>query len=106
MGRGLHSDSDQGQAFEDHPSSDLNTYLGYTTLRRSYCFIKEEEAVLSDPHAPWMIKLAYQILRAELPCLPAGISHKSPIFKNLFLAYHFGSHWIPFVWRHEKCETQ
>ena len=26
MGLDLHSDSDQGQEFEDHPSADLNTH--------------------------------------------------------------------------------
>ena len=39
MGGGLHSDSDQGQEFEDRPSADLNTHLtrpqgGAATPRR------------------------------------------------------------------------
>ena len=51
----LHSFSDQGPEFEDHPSADLNTHLtgyqgGATTPRK-------EEAGFSNPHAPGLIKL-------------------------------------------------
>ena len=50
---GLHSDSDQGQEFEDRPSADLNTHLiryqgGAATPRK-------EEVGFSNPHSPWRI---------------------------------------------------
>ena len=52
MGWALHSDSDQGQESEDHPSVDLNTHLsgyqgGASTPRK-------EETGFPDPHPPWM----------------------------------------------------
>ena len=50
MGLGLHSYSDQGQGFEDHPSSDLNTYL--TGYQGGAATSGKEEAGFSNPHSP------------------------------------------------------
>ena len=49
--------------------------------------------------------VAHLILKAELLCLPACISHKHPIL-NLLHAYHFVSPWITFVLRHKEPDPQ
>ena len=66
MGLGLHSGSDQGQEVKDHPSAYLNKHhdspsfdlIGsYWIPRRSYYLKKEEVAVFSHPHSPWITRL-------------------------------------------------
>ena len=53
---------------------------------------RKEEAALSNPHAPWMKDCGPPDPQAEISCLPACISYKRPILRNLLLAYHFVSH--------------
>ena len=80
MGLGLHSYSDQGQEFEDHSSVDLNTHTIYQILRRSY-YSQKGRGRLFQPPLPLEDKTVahWILLGAELPCLPAYISHKHPI---------------------------
>jgi len=47
MGRGLHSDSDQGQEFEDCLSADLNTHL--TWYQEGAATPRKEEAGFPSP---------------------------------------------------------
>ena len=106
MGGGLHSGSDQGQGFKDHPSAALNKHsdspsltlqgqiLSYQTPRRSYYSTPRNSKGRAFP-TPTPLggeNCSPLILRAEPSCLSTCITHKPPISINLFLAYHFVSH--------------
>ena len=56
VGGGVHSDSDQGQEFEDQHSADLNKHLDRVP-RRSHYWKNEEKAVFSHPHPSGMMQL-------------------------------------------------
>ena len=81
MGWGLHSDSDQGQEFENHPYADLNTHFNRYQVGAS-----KERGGLSWHPLPLDDKTV-TYLGAEFPCLPTCTSHKHPILINLLLAY-------------------
>ena len=105
MGGGLHSGSDQGQEFEDHPSADWNKHhdrsqfdlLGSNTLlldTKEELLLKERgRGGLFPPPLPLEDETVCSPLipGAEPPRLPACLSHKCLIVINRFLAYPFVS---------------
>ena len=69
MRLGLHSDSDQGQEFEDRPSADLNTHLMDT--KEELLLLERKRQSFQTPPFPLDNKtVAHWILGAELRASP------------------------------------